>query len=1511
MAEEDGDPKAPAAAAGRSAGGSDHGEKQEKQVDQDAGEEPSSPPPEETPTASGSRVVEDPAESADATSVAAAPAALEGTPLLDAPTASGTASTGGPSSSSKTGPAEPSTPVTLAAPAAATSPRDAPTIVAPRYSDDEKALEKREWEVGREEVDGEDTSALLNLPPPPPFDLEVDGLTVGVPHPKYERLFGLLRGEFKRKPKTDDETSTKRKVILNDVSVACHQGEVLAILGGSGSGKTTLLNAVAHRMADLPTLAGHVAYVSPHSGSELSKSEARRRIGFVRQQDYLVECLTVRETLTYAARLRLPTNLSSEAISLIVEQTLDELGLRDAADTVVGGPLRKGISGGEKRRLSIGCVLVTLPSVLILDEPTSGLDAYTSYLLLRTLSALARRGRTVILSIHAPRSDAFPLFDRLCLLSKGKVVYSGPRSECLPWFHNLGHDVEVGVNPLDFLIDVSSIDNRTPENEEASRARVLSLTNAWEAHLKLGKEDFTVDKEKERTPRNRRSTRGSDRLWSVRSSTVHGGGVTSVVSDKKTNDLLAPPRADGTTPGGLQRIPSGTAADQLQRIVSTTTEDGSADQKRPGFWKQTAVLTSRAHRNVYRNFPTVLGLVCQGIVLGVIVGATYYKLPENPTGIQSMKNLSFQLIPGVFYLQQVFWIYKFCTDLIIFDREREDRLYEVVPWVIADWLSFLVPAIVAPTVYMILVYFISELRMDDVASRLFTVIASTMVVQFSTQGLALLVTSVTRSFPEASLFANAVNIFQILSAGFAIVHPPQYVKWIRWISPYFYSFRIVCTVIFKDRTFDCPQDSQANLDQCIGNNVLRGFDFDYDINLGAWFGGLLGWVLAQYAIACLILHFYNGGGVRHASEIDSHNRGKTTDVDNSHMTRDRIDVEVQGLSLNWERRGHGVVKTVKKTILNDISLRFPAGEISAILGPSGAGKSTLLQILANRKLNAGPMARFYRTGELFFAGQKANSLAWSNVAFVEQEDDWHLPSLTVRETLRYAAILRLPTKIPKKQKIARAETVLRMLGLKDCADLPVGGPLVKGISGGEKRRLSLAVQMINDPAVLVVDEPTSGLDSSIALSVMQVLKDIAATGRTVIATIHQPRSDIWRLADNVTLLAKGGIVAFNGRQSEAVNYFNNLGYPMPSAYFNPADHLLDLVSVDPRPGPPHDASERRVQRITGTWHAVEGKEVGDEPTKEAVNGDGNGSSPSPPSSAASPAQPQKITRGEGTTPMRIALPVVLSRHWISLWRQKEVLFNRWFQSTLMGAMFLLFFQRLTHGPQGAQDRIGISIQSTQSVSFVGLINAMAVLPAERNLYLHEAQSSARYSPGTFVIMYTLVEQAPQIFSALVYGAIMNVGVGMQTSARIYFEFITTIWALLNMGESMALATGMWVRSPGLTVTIISTLLSVVGQISGIMSLSVPKWMADVAWFTCYKAAVRIQVINEYLGLKFNCTPEEVSTGKCIAQNGGQVIALFGWSDLNTAKFTGIIVAVAIGWRLLAYFSVVGRVGGFR
>ncbi|KIR40028.1 ABC transporter [Cryptococcus deuterogattii 99/473] len=1149
-------------------------------------------------------------------------------------------------------------------------------------------------------------NTLLNLPPPLPYDLAVEKLTIGVPDRKALRL------------------------------------------GGSGSGKTTLLNAIANRISGLPTINGEVAYYTAERyeglkrGMKLEKGQVKKRIGFVRQQDFLVECLTVRETLTYAAKLRLPTHLSDEAITFIVEQTIDELGLRDAADTVVGGPLRKGISGGEKRRLSIGCVLVTLPSVLILDEPTSGLDAFTSYLLLLTLSQLARRGRTVILSIHAPRSDAFEIFDRIALLSKGEIVYSGLRKDCLAWFYSLGYEVERGVNPLDFLIDISSVDNRTPENEEASIARVLSLVQAWNT----------------RSP-----THWADNLEKA---SMHSSTSSLSISHLSSQE----------------HNPAEVSSNGL--IGDDTSRDTDArDEQRPGLWKQTRVLTARAHRNVYRNVPQLVGFAIQAVLLGVIIGITYYQLPETPTGIQSLKNLSFQLIPGVFYLQQVFWIYKFCTDLVIFDREREDRLYDVIPYVISDFISYLIPSILSPTIYVVLVYFISKLRTDNLAANLFISIASTILVQFTTQGLALLshefgVHIVGRAPPFHGWRFAQLNFFR--------TNVPVYVAWIRWISSYFYSFRIIATTQFKDRVFDCPAESNANLNQCLGNNVLNGLNFDYTINVGAWFGGLIGLAIIEYALACVVLWGLPVGGVKHASEIDSHHRGKETDVKESHMTRDKIDVSVRNLSLIWKRRGKRSFKDREKVILNNLSLDFPSGEVSAILGPSGAGKSTLLQLLAGRKLNPGPLSHFTTFGTLLFANQPTSRTTQSNVAFVEQDDDWHLPSLTVRETLTYAAILRLPDKMPKKQKIARAETVLRMLGLKDCADLPVGGALLKGISGGEKRRLSLAVQMINDPAVLVVDEPTSGLDASIALGVMHVLRDIAATGRTVI-----------------------------GKRSDAVQYFTSINHAMPSEFFNPADHLLDLVSIDPRVSY-HKQSLTRVNGLTSQWRI-----------KSAGHESGNEQETNGPGSAI-------IKCGEGTTPMRIALPVVLERHWKNLWRRKDVFFNRLVQTPLLGALFILFFQRLTHGPAGAQDRIGVTIESTSAIAFVGLLNAMSIFPADKNLYLHEAKSSARYSPATFVITYSLVELGFELLGGFGYGAIMNVAIGMQTSARIYFEYSISIWAMVNMGESFAMIFGSWIQTEGLTVTIVSTILSLIGQVSGVISLSVPAWLAAIAWGTCVK-----------------------------------------------------------------------------
>jgi len=162
-----------------------------------------------------------------------------------------------------------------------------------------------------------------------------------------------------------------------------------------------------------------------------------------------------------------------------------------------------------------------------------------------------------------------------------------------------------------------------------------------------------------------------------------------------------------------------------------------------------------------------------------------------------------------------------------------------------------------------------------------------------------------------------------------------------------------------------------------------------------------------------------------------------------------------------------------------------------------------------------------------------------------------LPSLTVRETLHFAAIIRLPAHLSTTQKRARAESILAQLGLRHCADTLVGAEFTKGISGGERRRVSIAIQILTDPKVLVLDEPSSGLDANTAHGMMELLQTLASEGRTVICTVHQSRSDLFPLFGNLLLLARGGRVVYSGRAKDMLNYFDEAGFPCPT-FANPA-----------------------------------------------------------------------------------------------------------------------------------------------------------------------------------------------------------------------------------------------------------------------------------------------------------------------------------------------------------------------
>ncbi|CAH1416844.1 unnamed protein product [Lactuca virosa] len=244
--------------------------------------------------------------------------------------------------------------------------------------------------------------------------------------------------------------SKRTRILLNGVSGVVRPGELLAMLGPSGSGKTTLLTALGGRLPGKTS--GSITY----NGQSFSSS-VKRKIGFVTQDDVLYPHLTVLETLTYAAMLRLPKSLTIEEKVEQAELIIIELGLTRCRNSIVGGPLIRGVSGGERKRVSIGQEMLVNPSLLLLDEPTSGLDSTTALRIMATLKGLARGGRSVVTTIHQPSSRLYWMFDKVVVLSEGCPIYSGQTCGVMEYLASIGYVPGFSLmNPADFLLDLAN-----------------------------------------------------------------------------------------------------------------------------------------------------------------------------------------------------------------------------------------------------------------------------------------------------------------------------------------------------------------------------------------------------------------------------------------------------------------------------------------------------------------------------------------------------------------------------------------------------------------------------------------------------------------------------------------------------------------------------------------------------------------------------------------------------------------------------------------------------------------------------------------------------------------------------------------------------------------------------------------------------------------------------------------------------------------------------------------------
>ncbi|XP_076458336.1 protein white-like [Babylonia areolata] len=263
-----------------------------------------------------------------------------------------------------------------------------------------------------------------------------------------------------------------RKQIIKGVSGVVKPGTLLAIMGASGAGKSTLMNVLTNRNLKGYMIEGDVQVNGVRAGSSIRNVSA-----YVQQDDIFFGTLTVRETLTFRAMLRMDQNIKKATRLQRVEEVIVEMGLSKCADTQIGiAGRKKGISGGESKRLSFACEMLSNPQLMFCDEPTSGLDTYMSQNIVQTLQSMAQRNRTILCTIHQPSSEIFAMFDQVLLMAEGRVGFMGSSSQAMAFFGSLNYLCPNNFNPADFYVLTLAV---VPGKEEECRNKVNAICDAF------------------------------------------------------------------------------------------------------------------------------------------------------------------------------------------------------------------------------------------------------------------------------------------------------------------------------------------------------------------------------------------------------------------------------------------------------------------------------------------------------------------------------------------------------------------------------------------------------------------------------------------------------------------------------------------------------------------------------------------------------------------------------------------------------------------------------------------------------------------------------------------------------------------------------------------------------------------------------------------------------------------------------------------------------------------------
>ncbi|KAL7622659.1 Multidrug resistance protein [Parahypoxylon ruwenzoriense] len=942
----------------------------------------------------------------------------------------------------------------------------------------------------------------------------------------------------------------QRKIdILRNFDGLVRKGEMVVVLGPPGSGCSTFLKTIAGETSGI--------YVDDKTYFNYQGLTAKEMHSHHRGEAIYTAEVDVHFPITGACAAPSPPGVDKTTYANhLRDVTMAMFGISHTVNTRVGNEYVRGVSGGERKRVTISEAALSRAPLQCWDNSTRGLDSANAVEFCKTLRTQTELfGTTACVSIYQAPQTAYDCFDKVLVLYDGRQIFFGRADEARQYFVNLGFECPARQTTPDFL---------------------TSMTSPSERIVRKGFEG--------------RAPRTPDEFAGAWKNSAEYQALQAEIEEYKREHPLNGPDAEVFRASKRQQQAKG------QRAKSPYTLS---------YWQQINLCVWRGFQRLKGDPSLTLGALIGNFAMSLIIGSVFYNLQGYTSSFfQRGALLFFACLSNAF--ASALEILTLYAQRPIVEKHSRYALYHPSAEAIASMLCDMPYKIANTIVFNISLYFMTNLRREPGAFFFYLLITFCTVLVMSM--IFRTIASASRTLSQAMVPAALLILDLVIFTGFVI--PIDYMRdWCRWLNyldPLGYAFESLMVNEFHNREFFCdayvpsavvpgygdvalnnhacstpgsvPGRATVNGDAYI-NTSFRYYNENRWRNFGILIGFLVFFLFTYMVAAELVSEKKSKGEVLvfrrghrpaqfkekkgDAEEGEGPRVGPTvTNASRANGNGKEAGILQEQTSVfHWNDVCYDIkIKGEPRRILDNVDGWVKPGTLTALMGVSGAGKTTLLDTLADR-ITMGVI-----TGEMLVDGRPRDHSFQRKTGYVQQQD-LHLSTTTVREALNFSALLRQPADVPRAEKLAYVDEVIKLLDMEEYADAVVG-VLGEGLNVEQRKRLTIGVELAAKPPLLLfVDEPTSGLDSQTSWAILDLLEKLTQSGQAVLCTIHQPSAMLFQRFDRLLFLAKGGKTVYFGDIGEnsktLTNYFQRNGAPACPPDANPAEWMLDAIGAAP------------------------------------------------------------------------------------------------------------------------------------------------------------------------------------------------------------------------------------------------------------------------------------------------------------------------------------------------------------